>query len=178
VWHGPVCREAPRKASASKSEVHRSRYQRDGGCASRKTATSLCPSRRSAASDGSPKLNFEDKTFDRFVADYVHALLTLEDSRALLQEAWRVLPEGGIIELASLTHRFTPASRVVERIWIPLHVIRPTLVGGCRPISLLELMTKPEWRVRYRQTIPLNSPIYNLHRIGIRKWSFLKYLAI
>jgi ubiquinone/menaquinone biosynthesis C-methylase UbiE len=100
-------------------------------------------------SDGSLRLNFEAEAFDRFVANYVLDLLTVDDSRVLLREAWRVLPEGGIIGLVSLTHGFTSASRVVERIWSAIHAIRPMLVGGCRPISLPELVTEPEWRVRY-----------------------------
>jgi ubiquinone/menaquinone biosynthesis C-methylase UbiE len=108
------------------------------------------PRAEALLSDGSPHLNFEAETFDRFVANYVLDLLTIDDSRALLQEAWRLLREGGIIGLVSLTHGFTPASRVVERLWIAIHAIRPMLVGGCRPTSLLELVTEPEWRVRYR----------------------------
>jgi ubiquinone/menaquinone biosynthesis C-methylase UbiE len=99
--------------------------------------------------NGSPHLDFGTATFDRFVSNYVLDLLTYEDIRVILQEAWRVLSEGGLLGLTSLTHGFTPASRVVVRIWRTIHAIRPTLVGGCRPISLSELVTGPVWRVRY-----------------------------
>jgi ubiquinone/menaquinone biosynthesis C-methylase UbiE len=100
-------------------------------------------------SDGSLHLPFEPGTFDRFVANYVLDLLTLDDDRTLLQEAWRVLTESGIIGLVSLTHGFTPASRVVERIWSAVHAVRPMLVGGCRPTSLLKIVMEPDWRLRY-----------------------------
>jgi ubiquinone/menaquinone biosynthesis C-methylase UbiE len=100
-------------------------------------------------SDGSPHLDFGAAAFDRVVANYVLDLLTMEDSRAVLQQAWRLLHEGGLVGLVSLTHGFTPASRVMERIWVAIHRVRPMLVGGCRPISLLELTTEPKWRVCY-----------------------------
>lgn len=99
--------------------------------------------------DGSPHLDFGPATFDRFVSNYVLDLLTYEDIRLILQEAWRVLSEGGLLGLTSLTHGFTPVSRIVVRIWRAIHAVRPVLVGGCRPISLVELVPGPGWRIRY-----------------------------
>jgi ubiquinone/menaquinone biosynthesis C-methylase UbiE len=99
--------------------------------------------------DGSPRLDFESGAFDRFVSNYVFDLLKLEDIQALLQEAWRVLSEGGLLGSASLTHGFTCVSRVVESIWTTIYAIRPMFVGGCRPISLSELVSEPNWRIRY-----------------------------
>jgi hypothetical protein len=90
-------------------------------------------------------------------------LLTIDDSRALLQEAWRLLPEGGMIGLVSLSHGFTRGSRAMERVWIAIRAIRLMLVGGCRPTSL------PALNPSFLQTIPFNSLIYNLHGIDIRK---------
>ena len=100
---------------------------------------------------GSPHLDFGTATFDRFVSNYVLDLLTCEDIRLILQEAWRVLSEGGLLGLTSLTHGFTPASRIVVRVWQTIHAIRPVLVGGCRPISLVELVAGPGWRIRYHE---------------------------
>ncbi len=99
--------------------------------------------------DGSTHLDFGTASFDRFVSNYVLDLLTFEDTRTILREAWRVLTEGGLLGLTSLTHGFTPISRLVTSIWMKLHTIRPMLVGGCRPINLLEFVTGPLWRVRY-----------------------------
>jgi ubiquinone/menaquinone biosynthesis C-methylase UbiE len=99
--------------------------------------------------EGSPQLDFETGAFDRFVSNYVFDLLGFEDIQALLQEAWRVLSEGGLLGLASLTQGFTCISRVVESIWTTIYAIRPMFVGGCRPISLSKLVTKPTWRIRY-----------------------------
>jgi ubiquinone/menaquinone biosynthesis C-methylase UbiE len=98
--------------------------------------------------DGSPQLDFGAATFNRFVSNYVLDLLTFEDIRTVLQEAWRILSEGGLLGLTSLTHGFTAMSRVVENIWTTMHAIRPMLVGGCRPINLLEFATEPRWRLR------------------------------
>jgi ubiquinone/menaquinone biosynthesis C-methylase UbiE len=46
--------------------------------------------------DGSPQLDWDEATFDRFVSNYVLDLLTVEDIQAVLDEAWRVLSEGGL----------------------------------------------------------------------------------
>jgi ubiquinone/menaquinone biosynthesis C-methylase UbiE len=102
--------------------------------------------------DGSPRLAFQQSSCDRFVSTYVLDLLTIADIRAVLQEAWRVLSEDGLLGLVSLTHGFTPVSRVVEGMWMTLYAIRPRLVGGCRPIALSELVTGPGWKVRYDGT--------------------------
>jgi hypothetical protein len=83
------------------------------------------------------------------VSTYVLDLLTFEDIRTVLQEAWRLLSDGGLLGLVSLTHGFTPLSRVVEGLWMALYAIRPSLVGGCRPIHLSELVTEPTWKIRY-----------------------------
>jgi ubiquinone/menaquinone biosynthesis C-methylase UbiE len=99
--------------------------------------------------DGSPHLHFGTATFDRFVSNFVLDLLTFEDIRTVIQEAWRLLTEGGLLGLTSLTHGFTSVSRVMTRIWMAIHAIRPTTVGGCRPINLLEFVAKPRWRVQY-----------------------------
>jgi ubiquinone/menaquinone biosynthesis C-methylase UbiE len=99
--------------------------------------------------DGSPRLDLKKSSCDRFVSTYVLDLLTFEDIRIVLQEAWRVLSKGGLLGLVSLTHGFTPISRVVEGLWMALYAIRPALVGGCRPIHLSELVAEPRWRIRY-----------------------------
>jgi SAM-dependent methyltransferase len=99
--------------------------------------------------DGSPPLSFPTGEFDRFISNYVFDLLEVEDIRKVLQVAWRILSEDGLLGLASLTHGFTPVSRAVEGAWTLVYAIRPGLLGGCRPINLLEFVTEPNWRIRY-----------------------------
>ena len=98
--------------------------------------------------DGSPQLAFQTGAFDRFVSNYVLDLLQFEDICTVVQ-AWRILSQGGLLGVASLTHGFTFISRVVESIWMAIHAIRPTLVGGCRPIDLFSLVAEPGWKIRY-----------------------------
>ena len=93
--------------------------------------------------DGSPQLDFETGAFDRFVSNYVFDLLKLEDIRAVLREAWRILSEGGFLGFVSLTHGITCISRIVESIWMTIHSIRPVIVGGCRTVTLFGLVAEP-----------------------------------
>lgn len=99
--------------------------------------------------NGSPQIDVETGAFDRFVSTYVFDLLEFEDMRTVLGEAWRILSDGGLLGLASLTHGFTFVSRAVESIWTLIYAIRPALVGGCRPIRLSELVAEPNWRILY-----------------------------
>ncbi len=103
--------------------------------------------------NGSPRLDIGEGTFDRFLSTYVLDLLSWEDIRLLLQEAQRVLAPGGLLGLVSLTHGFTPGSRLVEHLWTALHALHPQLVGGCRPVSLSELIAGPAWKLRFHDRL-------------------------
>ena len=104
-------------------------------------------------SDGSPKLAVADASVDRLVSNFVLDLLSAADIATLLEEAHRVLVPGGLLALVSLTRPFTPASRVVMAGWRLLFSLRPALVGGCRPIGLLERLPPPKWAVRHHERV-------------------------
>ncbi len=103
--------------------------------------------------DGSTKLDVPDASVDRFVSNFVLDLLSNEDIDAVLAEARRVLAPGGLLGLVSLTHPFTPGSRLVMAGWRIAFALRPALVGGCRPIGLLERLEAAAWNVRHHERI-------------------------
>lgn len=103
--------------------------------------------------DGSPKLDQPGGSVDRFVSNYVLDLLSWEDIRTVLEEAHRVLVPGGLLALVSLTRPFTPGSRLMMTGWRLLFRLSPSLVGGCRPIGLLESLPAPKWKVRHHERI-------------------------
>jgi len=86
--------------------------------------------------DGSPKLPLPDGCCDRFVSTYVLDLLSAEDIDAVLREARRLLRPDGLLCLAGLTHGASLPARLVEGLWTLAHSLRPTWVGGCRPLDL------------------------------------------
>jgi ubiquinone/menaquinone biosynthesis C-methylase UbiE len=77
-------------------------------------------------------------------------LLAESDISALIAEAHRVLKPGGLLGLVSLTHGFTFVSKIIEKIWLSAYKLRPTLVGGCRPITL-ELFLRNGWKLRHKE---------------------------
>jgi ubiquinone/menaquinone biosynthesis C-methylase UbiE len=110
-------------------------------------------------SDGEPRIDAPDGSCDRFVSNYVLDLLSDADCAAVVREASRILPAGGLVCLVSLTFGFTRISRLVERTWSRLHAYRPALVGGCRPIELLRLLPEADWEVRHRHClVPFGVP--------------------
>lgn len=102
--------------------------------------------------DGSFAFGDATGAFDRFVAAYVLDLLDEEDIRAALNEADRLLADGGLLCVASLTNGVRPISGLVSWLWSRVRGIAPFLVGGCRPLRLLPLLDSRNWRV-IRQTI-------------------------
>ena len=104
--------------------------------------------------DGSLPIDQPDASADRFVSNYVLDLLSEGEIRAVLEEAHRILRPRGLACLASLTTGAGPVSRFVAASWSRLHRIAPALVGGCRPIELLEqLEGAPGWRIRHHQRV-------------------------
>jgi ubiquinone/menaquinone biosynthesis C-methylase UbiE len=103
--------------------------------------------------DGAPRIEAPDASFDRFVSNYVLDLLTAGDIAEIVSEARRVLTTEGRLCLVSLTHGSTPASRVVSWLWARIHRLRPQLVGGCRPLALLPFLSAQDWRILHHNVI-------------------------
>lgn len=103
--------------------------------------------------DGSPQLDFASASFDRFFSNYVMDLLSVEDIREVLDEAHRILASESILAVVGLTHGFTCASHALERAVLTIHAVYPVLVGGCRPLDLLEFIGEPKWRVRDHERV-------------------------
>jgi SAM-dependent methyltransferase len=120
---------------------------------SRRRLMQFGPRVRVLQSAGEMKLEVESGKYDRFISTYVFDLLSEADIAALLAEAHRVLSSGGLLGLVNLTHGPTLISHVIERAWVGVHSCRPSLVGGCRPIELLEFVEGAIWEVRHRRTI-------------------------
>jgi ubiquinone/menaquinone biosynthesis C-methylase UbiE len=99
---------------------------------------------------GEAKLELDTSTFDLFLSVYVLDLLAENDIRELIAEAYRVLKPGGLLGLVSLTHGFTFISKIIEKIWFSAYKVRPTLVGGCRPVTL-EPFLRDEWKLRHTE---------------------------
>ena len=103
--------------------------------------------------DGTGGTDFPDGTFDRFVSTYVLDLLSAGHIRRVLEEARRILVPEGLICLASLTKGTTAWCRTVTRAWQCIYRTSPRLVGGCRPVELLDYLDSVPWRIEYRNII-------------------------
>lgn len=101
-------------------------------------------------SDGSPEVAAEEGACDRFLSTYVLDLLSEDEIDAVLATAHRVLAPGGLLGVASLSRGTTPASRLVTWVWERIHGLRPSLVGGCRPIAVADHLRADRWRIRHR----------------------------
>lgn len=101
--------------------------------------------------NGQPPLPGESGRFDRFVSLYVFDLLAEELARELLDEAKRLLVGDGRLCLAGLTHGTTPASRAVCSLWNGVWRMAPAMVGGCRPVDVLPLLSG--WRIEHHASV-------------------------
>lgn len=90
---------------------------------------------------------------DRVLATYVLDLLSPADSRALLDEAHRLLAPDGRLCLAGLTWGERPLGRLVAGAWAAIHARRPDWVGGCRPLRMRRLLRADRWTVLRREVV-------------------------
>jgi SAM-dependent methyltransferase len=103
--------------------------------------------------DGRPRVPLPPTSCDRFVSTYVLDLLSNQDISRTLAQAWKVLRPGGLLCLTGLTYGTTLLSRWVVAAWLAVHSLRPSLVGGCRPISLTDFLGPASWKVLYSTTL-------------------------
>jgi len=103
--------------------------------------------------DGSPKLRLPDSRFDRFISNYVFDLLPSDEIEVILEEAHRVLASEGRLCLISLTYGNTLISRFVIRLWRRVFAFRPILVGGCRPLKLVDFLSERLWKVLHHNLV-------------------------
>jgi len=103
--------------------------------------------------DGRPRVPLPPTSCDRFVSTYVLDLLSNQDISRTLAQAWKVLRPDGLLCLTGLTYGTTLLSRWVVATWLAVHSLRPSLVGGCRPISLTDFLGPASWKVLYSTTM-------------------------
>jgi ubiquinone/menaquinone biosynthesis C-methylase UbiE len=116
------------------------------------TMISLCHENIKPFSDRA-KLDTPDQSADRFLSAYVLDLLSENDVAILLNEAYRILMPDGYLCLASLTHGVTLTSRFVELLWNGLYKLKPSIVGGCRPIDLTTHLPGDKWHIAHDSTM-------------------------
>jgi len=97
--------------------------------------------------EGEPKLDEPSAAYDRFVSTFVLDLLSETDIAAVLAEAHRILEPRGILAITSLSKGSGFVSRAAARAWSAVHRLRPSLVGGCRPLDLEAFLGGDRWRI-------------------------------
>ena len=103
--------------------------------------------------EGTPRIEAPDGSFDRFLSTYVLDLLPEREIRVLLEEAQRVLAPGGLLGIASLTQGEHGLPSAVSWLWERVHQLRPVLVGGCRPIALEAYLSGRGWKIQHRSVV-------------------------
>jgi ubiquinone/menaquinone biosynthesis C-methylase UbiE len=94
-----------------------------------------------------------DANADRVVSTYVFDLLSPEATSDALDEAYRVLTPGGLLCAAGLTPGDAGLAHVVSRAWRRVWMRWPLLVGGCRPIQVVDSLDAARWEVRHRRVV-------------------------
>jgi ubiquinone/menaquinone biosynthesis C-methylase UbiE len=106
-----------------------------------------------ALSDGAVRFPCPDHSVDRVVSTYVLDLLSESDIRRCFSEARRVLIPGGELCIASLTRGVNFLSRIISSLWMSIFRLKPSIVGGCRPICLDSFVDPQEWRVVHKRVV-------------------------
>jgi ubiquinone/menaquinone biosynthesis C-methylase UbiE len=137
----PAARYLGLDASTTMASLARSRLKRFGDRAEIRQ------------SDGSPRIEAPDGSFDRFVSTYVFDLLSRADIAAAMAEVYRVLAPGGLLCAVSLTHGRTRFSRCVSKTWQGIWSLSPATLGGCRPIELSEFIDTARFEISHLEVV-------------------------
>ena len=103
--------------------------------------------------EGEPPVEEPAESYDRFISNYVFDLLSHEDIRAVLREAHRILRPDGLLCLSGISSGIGFVSRIVAGMVSWIQSIRPSLVGGCRPVDLLPFLPQSEWQVQHHSKV-------------------------
>ena len=103
--------------------------------------------------DGHATIPARDGAADRLVANYVFDLLGPEETRSKLAEARRVLAPGGLLCAAGLTSGEHGVARNVSRAWRGIWARWPALVGGCRPVRLVDALDPAPWEINHHRVV-------------------------
>jgi SAM-dependent methyltransferase len=110
---------------------------------------------RSAVHLSSGELEFSSYggPFARFVSTYVLDLLSPDEIAETFRAARTSVQTGGLLCTAGLTYGTDLLSSTTSRVWDLVHTIKPSLVGGCRPRVLSDLIPQTYWRILYREVV-------------------------
>lgn len=103
--------------------------------------------------DGSIGVGAPAAAFDRVVSTYVCDLLSETDVEALVAEAGRLLRDGGRLCLVSATHGTRRRERALMGLFDRVCAVSPGLVGGCRPIELMDHVREDRFRILHREVV-------------------------
>jgi ubiquinone/menaquinone biosynthesis C-methylase UbiE len=106
-----------------------------------------------ALSDGAIRFPCSDHSIDCIVSTYVLDLLSESDIQRCFSESRRVLVPDGKLCLASLTSGVSLLSRIVSSLWKSVFRLKPSIVGGCRPIRLDSFTDSQEWQVIHKRVV-------------------------
>lgn len=104
-------------------------------------------------SDGAVRFPLSEHSVDRVVSSFVLDLLSEEDIQRFFSESRRVASFRGIVCLASLTRGVTLLSRIVSSLWVTAFRMRPSVVGGCRPIRLESYVDFEQWHLEHQRVL-------------------------
>jgi len=104
-------------------------------------------------SPGGDALGLSDKSVDRFISTYVFDLLPEDSIRKIIAEAKRILEDDGLICLVGITAGRGILSRCVMGVWRSVFALKPSIVGGCRPIRFQDYFSTNEWDILYNNTV-------------------------
>jgi SAM-dependent methyltransferase len=105
------------------------------------------------ASDGEFEISRYGGPFDRVVSTYVLDLLSRADIQHYLTGARAAMAEGGLFCHVGLTTGPGLISKTTSGLWRLIHRINPMLVGGCRPLTLTDVIPRDQWRVMHREVV-------------------------
>lgn len=102
---------------------------------------------------GTVTLPLASRSVDRVLCVYVLDILSAEQVAGFLEDAERVLVPTGRLCLGCLTVGRGALTALVSGLWTLAYRLRPSAVGGCRPIRIAPACQARAWRISHHETV-------------------------
>ena len=121
-------------------------------CRARRRLASQMKERTAFCRADARQMPFTAESFDVIMNCYMLDLIPESDIPKVLREFRRVLkPTGRLVLLVMARQNW-----LIQSIWMSVYTLSPTLVGGCRPVSLSAYLTAGGWRTEQGEPISQN----------------------
>ena len=94
---------------------------------------------------------WEAEVYDRVIANFVLDIFSPEMIAEFIDRSYVALEPKGLLCLANLSFGKKWANKVSISLWRLVYLIKPAIVGGCRPLKMAPYLDAQKWKILHEK---------------------------